>query len=758
MSPVAPPTRPEKKRNRTPAIVALSIAIFLLFAVIFAQATFNLTFLQPDTSEETLIFAALSAFIFLLFVALTFVLLRTLLRLYAERKTGVMGSRLRSRMVMGALLLSLGPVIFLFLFSYGLMNRSIEKWFSRPVEDVQYRTGVVASLMIDYAAANAQVEAERIAATQAAKKSLETGNFTFVLDEFRRSEVSMQGGFAFALEDSRAEASFHAPEAWPLIHDLLPAQEAKAEKPKTFGILGKTYVLGRAAVSANGQILVAMPLPSNYSSALRDIEQAQQQYQELRNQRRRLRRTYLGYLLLLTVGVLFASTWLALYLSKMVTKPLLALAEATQEISRGRLDYRVDVQVGSEIGQLVNSFNQMAADLEASRASIEASGADLADVNVQLEQRNRHIETILESIPTGVLSLDAFRNVIHMNGAVRRLLHLNPSSAMPARTLEELFPEDVTADFEHLLRKADRMATTTSQMEIVTPRVNLNVAVTVASLDSPSGAQEPMGQRMGYVVVLEDITDLLRAQKQTAWSEVARRVAHEIKNPLTPIALSAERIRRHLERGTPPDAASLKIIRNCADTIGSSVQTVRTLVDEFATLARFPASRPLPSNINGIVESALLMFDGRLSGIRVEKFLAPDLPPVHADPDAIKRAIANLVDNAAEAMQGALVREITISTALAAERDCVEIVLSDTGHGVTPILKEKLFLPYFSTKKRGTGLGLAIVSRIIEDHHGSIRVEENTPIGTRFIVELPVAAAMVAAQPSEQHAHHLDRG
>ena len=757
MSPVSPPLRPEKKRSRTPAIVALSILIFLLFAVIFAQATFNLTFLQPDTSEETLIFAALSAFIFLLFVALTFVLLRTLLRLYAERKTGVMGSRLRSRMVMGALLLSLGPVIFLFLFSYGLINRSIEKWFSRPVEDVQYRTGVVASLMTDYAADNARVEAERIASSPAAKKSFETGNYALVLDEFRRSEISLQDGFAFAVVDSRAEASFHSPDAWPMIENLLPTQDRADNKSKTFDLLGKTYVLGRAPVGQNGQILVAMPLPVNYQSALRDIERAEQQYQELRNQRRRLRRTYLGYLLLLTVAVLFASTWLALYLSKMVTKPLVALAEATQEISRGRLDYRVDVHVGSEIGQLVNSFNQMAADLESSRANIEASRADLADVNVQLEQRNRHIETILESIPTGVISLDAARDVIHMNSAVQRLLHLNAWAVSRTQTLGQLFPDDVTADLEHLLRKAERMGTTTSQMEIVTSRLNLNVAVTAASLDPPAQVQNPELPRMGYVVVLEDITDLLRAQKQTAWSEVARRVAHEIKNPLTPIALSAERIRRHLERGTPPDAASLKIIHNCADTISSSVQTVRTLVDEFSTLARFPASRPVPSDINRIVQSALLMFDGRLSGIRVQKFLAHDLPAVHADPDAIQRAVANLVDNAAEAIEHSMVKEIVISTALAGGRDSVEIVVSDTGHGVTPAVKEKLFLPYFSTKKRGTGLGLAIVSRIIEDHHGSIRVEENAPIGTRFIVELPVAATVAGPAPI-QHAHHSDRG
>jgi len=249
-------------------------------------------------------------------------------------------------------------------------------------------------------------------------------------------------------------------------------------------------------------------------------------------------------------------------------------------------------------------------------------------------------------------------------------------------------------------------------------------------------------------VVLEDLTDLLRAQKQTAWREVARRIAHEIKNPLTPLALSAERIRRHLERATPPDGASLAVIRQCVDTISSSVETVRRLVNEFSTLARFPASKPQPSDINAIVNDALLMFDGRLEGIYVRRYLAANLPPVQADPDAMKRAVANLVDNAAEALHNSLVKEIVISTALLDERESVEIVVADTGQGVTPEVKEKLFLPYFSTKRRGTGLGLAIVSRIIEDHHGSIRVEENSPVGARFIVELPVTQEVPAAVPA----------
>ncbi len=737
MSPVTSSTRDKKKRNSTPAVVALSICIFFLFTVIFAQATFKLTFLQPDTSEETIIFAALSALIFLLFVALTFVLIRTLLRIYAERKVGTLGSKFSSRMVMGALLLSLGPVIFLFLFSYGLLNRSLEKWFSRPAEDVQYHTNQITSLLTEYAAANAQDEATRVAATPDAQKSFHTDNFSFVLEEFRRSEVTLQGGFAYAIVDDRAEATFHSPEAWPLIRQLLPAS-GSSKQTKTFDVLGQTYVLGRAPVGDHGQILVAMPLPANYSAMLSDIERSQNEYLQLRMQRRRLRRTYLGYLLFLTVGVLFASTWLALYLSRMVTRPLVALAEATQEISRGRLDYRVEVQAGSEIGQLVQSFNRMAADLEAGRSNLEASGRELTRINSELEQRSRHIETILESVPSAVLSLNAAHEIVRANAAVFRLLHLEVDPRASLKDLFDIFPPDAVADLEHMLRKADRMGTTTSQMEFATTRVKLNVAVTVASLDAPFTRTRNGTTRAGYVVILEDLTDILRAQKQTAWREVARRIAHEIKNPLTPLSLSAERIRRHLDRGTP-DAASLNVIRKCTETINSSVETVRKLVDEFSTLARFPASKPEPSDINAIVNQALLMFDGRLDGIHVQRELTDGLPAVQADPEAMKRAIANLVDNAAEALHDSMVKEIVISTALMEDRDAVEVVVADSGHGVTPETKERLFLPYFSTKGRGTGLGLAIVSRIIEDHRGLIRVEENSPVGARFIVELPVA-------------------
>lgn len=740
---------PDEQRSRKRVILPLAVGIALLFGFLLSQSSFDQpAFLNPDSNQQLLIFAALSALIFLLFVALTFVLARNLLKLFAERRLGVLGSKFRTRLVLTGLLLSFLPVIVMFWFAYGLMNRTIDRWFSRPVQEVREDSRAMASLLATYAQQNAVAEAAAIANSPEIQRAFSASNFNGVGAELERHQATLQGGFAVALLKGNEEASFRSPAPWPALRSKAALDQLSGPSPTPF-LWGDTeYIFGTAAVGPDGLILVAMPLPQKFSAAMKQLESSQNRYFDLYRQRRLLRRTYMILLLLLTVLVLFTTTWLALFLSKLVTRPVVALAEAMQEISRGRLDYRVEVTAADEIGDLVQSFNRMAEELETSRRQIDASSRDLSAANTALEQRRRHIETILESIPTGVLSLDADRRITHANQALLRMFHPNgpgdeQDSGMIGSELKDVFPGDVVDDLLVLLRRADRMGITTSQTEIQLHRTKLNAALTVATLQH----QE---ERVGYVLIFEDLSDLLKAQKQAAWREVARRVAHEIKNPLTPIALSADRIRRHLDRGTRPDAASLEIIRHCSQTIASSVDTVRTLVDEFSTLARFPASHPHPASINAIVESALNMFDGRLAGVTVRKHLAPDLPKVMADPEAIKRALANLVDNAAEAMEGAMLREMRVSTALVTSRDAVEILVEDTGHGVTQELKEKLFLPYFSTKKRGTGLGLAIVSRIIEDHHGSIRVEENHPIGTRFIVELPLAPE-TAPSPSVQH-------
>jgi two-component system, NtrC family, nitrogen regulation sensor histidine kinase NtrY len=746
------PTRPlHEPSSRKKILIPVALGLVLLFGILFALTSLDLpSALNPDTNQQLLIFASLAVFIFVLFLALTFVLVRNVLKLFAERRLGVLGSKFRTRLVVASLLLSFLPVIGMFFFAYVLMNRSIDKWFSTPVEEVRRDTATMASLLSQFAAQNANAEAVSLAASPDVQRAFAGHSFSFAVDAFRRHETALLGGFAFALRNGDAEAGFGAPAPWLELKPKISLAGLRSGKvsPLTWG--QSEYILGSAPVGDQGLILVAMPLPRQFSETAKQLEASQQRYLELSRGRRLVRRTYMELLLLLTVVVLFATTWLALFLSKLVTRPVAALAEATQEISRGRLDYRVEVSGADEIGELVQSFNRMAEELQSSRRQIEASSHDLAAANVALEQRRRHIETILESIPNGVLSLNAERHITHVNHALLRLFR--PSSAESATpnvlvgaSLGEVFNPEMLQDLEPLLRRADRMGTTTTQMEAAVERGTLNVAITVATL-------RHQGQGLGYVLVFEDLSELLKAQKQAAWREVARRVAHEIKNPLTPIALSAERIRRHLQRNSPPDADSLKVVQSCADTIAGAVETVRTLVDEFSTLARFPTAQPQPSSINAIVESTLAMFDGRLENISIRKLLAPDLPEVMADPEAIKRALANLLDNAAEAMQDAMFREIQISTALMASHDAVEIIVADTGHGVTRELKERLFLPYFSTKKRGTGLGLAIVSRIIEDHHGSIRVEENRPVGARFIVELPVVSDAVTVPAVKQHA------
>jgi two-component system nitrogen regulation sensor histidine kinase NtrY len=743
------PIRPPETSNRKRVIILLAIAVFLLFAILVSQTAFNQTILRPDTNQQAVVFYALSLLISLLFIALTFVLARNLLKLFAERRLGVLGSKFRTRMVVGALLLSFVPVMVMYWFSYGLMNRSIDKWFSTPVEEVREFTDAMASLLANYAAQNAHAEAVAIAASPETQRAFEGHGFSSAVEEFRSHEPTLQGGFALAIENGVPEASLGVPAPWPVLKEKLPLAQAAAGQPARFTWEQTEYTLGSAPVGKDGLILVALPLPPEFSKTVKQIEASQQRYFQLSQERRLVRRTYVGLLLLLTMMVLFVTTWLALFLSKLVTRPLAALAEATQEIARGRLDYRIDVRAADEIGDLVRSFNRMAEDLEASRRQIEASGRDASAANAELDQRRRQMETILESIPTGVLSLDAARCVTHANHALLRMFHpegyAEGEHILRGARLADVFLPEVLQDLEPLLRRADRMGMTTSQMEMPLQRTSLNVAVTVATL-------RHQDERSGYVIVFEDLSDLLKAQKQAAWREVARRVAHEIKNPLTPIALSAERIQRHLQRGMPLDKASLDIVRSCAQTIASAVETVRRLVDDFSALARFPASNPHPADINEVIESALSMFNGRLDGIGLHKSLAADLPRVMADAEAIKRAVANLVDNAAEAMQDSMVREIQISTSLVASRDAVEITVADTGHGVTRELKEKLFLPYFSTRKRGTGLGLAIVSRVIEEHHGSIRVEENQPVGARFIVELPVVPEPTLATVTAQHA------
>jgi len=499
------------------------------------------------------------------------------------------------------------------------------------------------------------------------------------------------------------------------------------------------YIAGKAPMRGS-TLFAARHLPDDFVERYQNIETQTGLYAQQKQGLRAYKREILLTLIAITLILLSSTTWIALRLSKQVTVPIQALAEATREISRGNFDHQIEVQAQDELGILVRSFNRMTEQLGEGRRQINEFTQNLEQAIEEREGRRKLMEAILENIPTGVVSLNAAGEVARVNSAIAMILG---EHARNAHTLTELMGEEAGRAVLHLMRQSLRMGAASREIEIASAGRLLRAAVTVSSLG-------PRRSNPGFVVVIDDLTDLLRAQKAAAWQEVAQRIAHEIKNPLTPIQLSAQRLLRHLDRNVPPKTQAArsefeKLVAECAGLIEREVQTLESLVDEFSQFARFPSARLAAADLNSIVSSALDLFHGRLDGITVKTELASTLPPVKADPELMRRVVANLIDNAAEAMEGSTVRRLRVATRVEGDGDAVEIEISDSGHGISPEDKERLFLPHFSTRERGTGLGLAIASRIIAEHNGTIRVEDNLPSGARFLIRFP-AAEVVAAQ------------
>ena len=750
-----------RRRSWTIALLAASLVGAML--VLIALNAFNLHFLSPNGTGQIFLFTALSVVIFLLLVVLLVLLVRNILKLSADQRSRVLGARLRTRMLLGALILSFAPALFMFLFSYLLMNRSIDRWFSQPVSQLRENSTRVAVELSQYAADNARAEAEALANSPAMDL---TGDrrppSAAALAALHNHRITLEGGFVLLYSGEQPILEYQLPSSdggyaiKPWLEDERPQQPATVAPLPAFlvatarrtdqpavSIGSNDYILGSAATAGGRIVVVGLPMPSGLARTVGEIRAGARDYWTLFRQRHQVRSTYFLLLLLLTTLTLFASSWLALFLAKQMTRPVAALADAMDEIAAGRYSHRVTLGATEEMSELIRSFNAMAADLEQSRSLAETSSAQLSEANHALEERRREVETILETIPSGVVTLDAQLRVLHTNRAVLDLLELHDASALPGDgsltdvPLELAFPAEIADELRRMVRRSQRMRIAASEIELNGTRGVMRLSASLALLDLPRN-------RRGYILVLEDVTEFLRAQRQTAWKEVAQRIAHEIKNPLTPISLSAERIRKHVDRPLPDSPA---VIRNCSAVILSSVETMRTLVDQFGALAQFPVSQPQPADLNTVVKAALLLFAGRLEDIQVEQRLGSNIPPVLADSEALKRALANLIDNAAEAMQGGLLRRLTISTGQNEARTMAEITVADTGYGITSETRERLFLPYFSTKQRGTGLGLSIAAKIIQEHGGTIRAESNLPTGACFILELPFVEMSAPSPP-----------
>jgi PAS domain S-box-containing protein len=674
-------------------------AVLLIVSVVLVawQGSFSGNFgsFAPDDAEQTFVFYGVSILIFLLMVTLGFMLVRLIVKLWIERQRDRAGSRIRTRLVFGALALSLMPVFFMVLFSVYVLNRTMQKWFDRPVEHELVDLVRISGALDRQTRDKANAEAELLAAMPETKALLAGGT------------VSGDN------HDTDWLARFC--QTHGILAATIATTDAKSTKPAaSYG----TFPGPKDAPSATGRagpVRLAIAVPVDVAKEQKTIEDYDRAFLELSAQRKFVRTISFLVLALIALFIFFVTSWLAHLLARQISGPIAALLRGAEEVSQGNLGHQVKVNAVDELAQLVSGFNRMTSDLAANRAEIEA--------------RRRFTEAILESIPTGVISVDSAGAIQRVNKALEDIFpDLAPRKA--AR-LEDLFSREDVAEIRYLMNRARRTGHATRQLEVKTPHKTLHLAITVSAIEGRRGS--------GFVIVIEDTSDLLRAQRTAAWSEVARRVAHEIKNPLTPITLSAERILRQANRA-PLQSAVNKVIRECAETILEETASVKRLVDEFSQFSRLPAAQPVLCELNDVVAGGIGVFEGRLDGIELRVELAPELPAVFIDPEQFKRVVVNLIDNAAEAMQDSPTKTLHIQTR-AGFADSAEIIFADTGCGITPEQKEKLFLPYFSTKGRGTGLGLAIVSHILTEHGASIRVEDNKPCGAWFTIEVPAAAS-----------------
>jgi len=682
-------------KNRILYGSALVLLIISATLVIW-QGSFDFGGFRPNDPQQTFTFWAVSILIFLLMVTLGFMLVRIGVKLYIEGRSNREGSRIKTKLVIGALVLSFTPVFFMVLFSVHVLNRTLEKWFMQPVTGERVDVNQIAQVLEDGVRKKAEAQAALLAARPdtlalLADPKAEPG----ALERFCRAEDVL----AAAIESPTGQVAGHC-----------GPQEVLHSADKNAIVVSRFVESDGKTV---GRVVLAPRIPLDMAQKREAIDAYNQSYARLAGRRHDVRNSYLLLLSLITLFVLFVATWIAQILARQISVPISALVHAASEVRAGNLSHRVQTPANDELASLVRSFNEMTRELESNSRELDA--------------RRRFTEAILESIPTGVISVSADGRIQRVNRALR---HIFPEEQVnTASRLEDLFSREDAAEMRYLMKRARRTGTASRQLELRLQGQARHISVTISALEERL--------RSGYVIVVEDTSDLLRAQKAAAWNEVARRIAHEIKNPLTPIALSAERIGRQLDRARISGDAA-RIVRECTEIIAKEVESVKNLVNEFSQFARFPAAQPVRCDLNEVVQSAVAVFADRLDGLELRTELAPDLPPVNIDKEQFKRVVVNLVDNAAEAMQDSLFRQLLIVTRAGAV-DTVDLVVADTGCGVTAEDKEKLFLPYFSTKGRGTGLGLAIVNHVLADHNAHIRVEDNLPVGTRFTIEIPAA-------------------
>ena len=691
----------ERHRKDPRFIVTIPLLILAATSLIY-YATEKAKELSPEALSSQVLLFVLWNINVLLILGIVFVLLRGIAKLILERQRGIIGSRFRTKLVITYVMISLVPVALLFFVATDLLRVSVDRWFNTPVRKILANGEAIAQMAQDQAAANAMAAAREIAATPG---STDPSRLDAVLGRVQQFHVVDMAG---VYRDGAIVKVVANPRA--------PIQEVP-EPPKRFfqdvatrgsatkidlGASGKWIRAATRIGNTPYAAIAGVFIPATMSRLIDENIVLHKNYQQLDAQRPALKASQTSLFLAVTLAILFFALWLSMYASRRITVPIKALAEATGKLAEGEYGSRVDVVGTDEVGRLIESFNQMS--------------LQLAEQRQALTQTNQYLSTVLESVSAGIIAFSDDFRLLSINHAAMQMLQIGePAGPTP---LSDFLTGDLKI-LDSALRDLTRRGMRTREITLIRAGELRYLELSVARLS---------GGEQGWVLAIEDSTQLVQAQKLAAWNEAARRIAHEIKNPLTPIQLSAERIAKKFQNG---EADAPQAIEEGTKTIVSEVRQLQRMVDEFSRFARMPAVHLRHAQLADILQQAASLYRDVKRGVTVSVSVDPEIELL-MDPEQIRRAVGNLLNNAVEATEAG---EVRVTARRAPHRVVIEV--ADPGRGVPDSDKEKLFLPYFSTKGRGTGLGLAIVHRIVNDHDGRISVHDNYPKGTRFEIELP---------------------
>jgi two-component system nitrogen regulation sensor histidine kinase NtrY len=740
------PEKSKEQRRRHLEIIIILCLLGLIGFLFFFQTHISTWKVEAPFPNNILVISLISLNILLLLLLL-FLILRNVVKLIFERKKKVLGSKLKTKLVLAFITLSLVPTILLFFTATQFITSSIESWFSVQVEGSLQESLVVAQLYYQNTSNNALHYARQIRQGLVPQWILDRRNQALLSDflKNKRAEYNLEAVGVLSNQLGKPVMAYGPnipPAGFPVLETKILQETLRGKETTKIQSIGRgDLIRGLIPIfspqnpqEVAGVLVVDYFVPQSLVSRITEISTAFEEYKQLRMVKHPIRSTYLATLSLVTLLIIFAAIWFGLFLAKGITDPIEKLADGTQKIIQGDLDFQIGKTSEDEFGTLVDSFNRMTQDLKASNSQIEKAHDELRKSNIEIEQRRRYMEIVLRDVGAGVISIDTDERIRTINKSAEKILGIRAESVLGEKYDEILQTEHIILAKE--LVKAVNQAenhSITQQIKLTLHNETLTLLVKVAIL------RDEENRYLGMVVVLDDLTQLQKAQRAAAWREVARRIAHEIKNPLTPIQLSAQRLRKRYLNQFVQDGA---IFDECTKIIITQVEELKNLVNEFSSFARMPAANPVPNNLNEIIREAMVLYEEGHKQVHFDFKPDDQIPVFNLDKEQIKRVMVNLLDNAVAAVDAVSLQQrdgqIIVETRLDPFMNLARVEVADNGCGVSPEDKPLLFEPYFSTKASGTGLGLAIVNTIISDHDGYIRVKDNVPQGTRFIIELPI--------------------